>query len=328
MNYSIAELQQQFSCALEADRERISEFKPHGLYEPVDYTLDMGGKRLRPVLVLLGCALFSDDVEKAIPAALAVEVFHNFTLLHDDIMDKAEMRRGRPCVHLKYNDNTAILSGDAMSVMAFEHLSNLDPSILTPALKLFSRTALEICEGQQYDMEFENRDDVSVAEYLEMIRLKTAVLLACSLKIGAMAGNAPSNDLESIYRAGIDLGLAFQLQDDFLDVYGDPKTFGKRIGGDIISNKKTFMLLSALEASKTNNDDRLAKWLAKEAFPEEEKIEAVKRIYNEYGIDELARNKMLAYHERFLKLVETLDISESGKSILVSLGGKLTRRNR
>ena len=327
MNYTFAELQQLFSDALESERERINALQPKGLYEPVDYTLDMGGKRLRPILVLLGCALFSEDIQKAIPAALAVEVFHNFTLLHDDIMDNAEVRRGRPCVHLKYDDNTAILSGDAMSVMAFEYLSGLNPELLAPALKLFSRTALEICEGQQYDMEFENRDNVSVDEYMEMIRLKTAVLLACSLKIGAIAGGASPKDQESLYQAGIDLGLAFQLQDDFLDVYGDVKTFGKRIGGDILSNKKTFMLLSALEASKANNDHRLADWIAKESFQEDEKIEAIKAIYNEYHIDELARNKMFGYHERFLERVDALAIEESGKSILVSLGQKLTVRD-
>ena len=326
MKYSIAELQNIFSSALEADRKRIDALTPAGLYEPVDYTLDMGGKRLRPVLVLLGCSLFSEDVEKAIPAALAIEVFHNFTLLHDDIMDKAEVRRGRPCVHLKYDENTAILSGDAMSIMAFEYLPQLEASILAPVLQLFSKTALEICEGQQYDMEFEIRDDVSVDEYMEMIRLKTAVLLACSLKMGAMAGGASKEDMDSIYQAGIDLGLAFQLQDDFLDVYGDPKTFGKRIGGDILSNKKTFILLSTLEASQANNDNRLEQWITKDSFDEEEKIEAVKSIYNEYGIDELARNKMLEYHSRFLTSVNEMNIHEEEKEVLISLGEKMTTR--
>lgn len=242
---------QRYFDAIEAELSKIEyAAEPDGLYAPVRYELSLGGKRVRPLLTLLACEMFAGDYRRALNAAVGLEVFHNFTLLHDDVMDKADVRRGKPTVHKVWDENTAILSGDAMEIIAFRYIARTEAPHTGAVVELFLKTALEICEGQQYDMEFERRDDVTEAEYIEMIRLKTAVLLGGALKIGAIIGGASETDADCIYRFGESLGLAFQLQDDWLDVYGDPARFGKKIGGDILNNKKTYMLINARQRSK------------------------------------------------------------------------------
>ena len=245
--------------------------EPRELYEPIDYVLSMGGKRIRPALTLMASNLYQDDVQSAINTALGIEVFHNFTLLHDDIMDRADVRRGRPTVHKKWNDNTAILSGDVMQIAAYQLIAKTPAHCLKQVLDLFSQTAAEICEGQQYDVVFENCDIVKADEYLEMIRLKTAVLLGCALKCGALIGGAGEEDAQNLYDFGINIGLAFQLKDDLLDVYGDEATFGKKIGGDILCNKKTYLLIHALKLAIGDTKEELKKWLniSKDEFSEE-----------------------------------------------------------
>ena len=273
------------------------ERKPSGLYDPVKYVLSLGGKRIRPVLMLMAYNLYKENVDEIMMQAIALETYHNYTLLHDDLMDKADVRRGKPTVHKKWNDNTAILSGDSMLVLAYQRmLSGLDSENLKKVLDLFTVTALEIGEGQQYDMEFETRNDVTEAEYIEMIRLKTSVLLACALKIGAILGGASDQDAEALYEFGEKLGLAFQLQDDYLDVYGDFKTFGKQIGGDIMCNKKTYMLINAHLLANEEQARELHSWLNKENPLREEKVAAVTRLYNEIGVPELVSNKINQYY--------------------------------
>ena len=253
--------------------------KPYSLYEPIKYVLSMGGKRIRPTLMLLGYNIFKNDPEKILMNAIALETYHNYTLLHDDLMDNADLRRGHETVHKKWDANTAILSGDSMLVLAYERMAQCDEKHLAKVLKLFTTTALEIGEGQQYDMEFETRNDVKEEEYIEMIRLKTSVLLACALKIGAVLADASEEDAENLYKFGEQIGLAFQLQDDFLDVYGDTKVFGKAIGGDILAGKKTFMLINALAHANDSQRKELEQWLAINDRPKEN-IEAVTRLYN------------------------------------------------
>ena len=291
--------------------------QPVGLYTPIEYVLGMGGKRLRPVLMTLAYNLYRDDVECILSQAAAIETFHNFTLLHDDLMDKADMRRGRATVHKKWDDNTAILSGDAMLTLAYNMMMKGCPSDKAEqVMSVFGQTALEICEGQQYDMEFERRDDVTEAEYLEMIRLKTGVLLAGSLKIGAILGGASAEDADRLYEFGIKMGLAFQLQDDYLDVYGDPATFGKKIGGDILCNKKTYMLISALSLAEGDDREELKKWLNAESFEPQEKISAVTNIYNKVGIAALCKRKIEAFYAEGLLLMEQIDADEESKEQL------------
>ena len=268
------------------------ERKPKSLYDPIEYVLAAGGKRIRPSFVLMAYNLFHDDVDRILPVATALETYHNYTLLHDDLMDKADMRRGRPTVHKKWDDNTAILSGDTMLVLAYEHLAKCDTKYLKPALDLFTETALEVSEGQQFDMEFETRNDVAEEEYIEMIRLKTSVLLACALKMGAVVAGASDADANALYAFGEKVGLAFQLQDDLLDVYGDPKVFGKAIGGDITSNKKTFMLINAFNRADAGTRAELERWTTATEFDPAEKIAAVTEIYNRLGIDKLAEQRI------------------------------------
>lgn len=289
--------------------------KPLGLYAPIEYVLGLGGKRLRPVLMTLAYSMYKDDAEAILSQAAAIETFHNFTLLHDDLMDRADMRRGRATVHKKWDDNTAILSGDAMLTLAYNLMMNGCPAALAgEVMSVFGQTALEVCEGQQYDMEFERRADVAEEEYLEMIRLKTAVLLAGSLKIGAVLGEASAEDADKLYQFGIKMGLAFQLQDDYLDVYGDPATFGKKIGGDILCNKKTFMLISALNLAKGSDSEELLKWIGAETYEPSEKIAAVTYIYNKVRIAELCKKKIEAYYAEGLKLLEeTRAADQEGK---------------
>ena len=266
--------------------------KPASLYEPVKYVLSIGGKRIRPVLMLLGYNIFKDNPESILMQACGLETYHNYTLLHDDLMDNADLRRGQQTVHRKWDANTAILSGDSMLVLAYERMAQCSPEKLPAVMALFTETALEIGEGQQYDMEFEHRNDVSEDEYIEMIRLKTSVLLACALKMGALLADASAEDAENLYKFGEQIGLAFQLQDDFLDVYGDTKVFGKAIGGDIVSNKKTYMLINAFNLATDEQREELTKWTTAKEFDAKEKIAAVTALYNKIGIDKLAQKKI------------------------------------
>ncbi len=290
---------------------------PFGLYEPVKYQLDMGGKRVRPLLTLMACDMFGGDVNSAISPALGLEIFHNFTLLHDDVMDKAEIRRGRPTVHIAWSENTAILSGDAMQIIATQKVCDAPANVHKEVLDLYNKTALEICEGQQYDMEFENRDDVTVEEYINMIRLKTAVLIGCALKMGAIIAEAAPEQSEALYKFGENIGLAFQLQDDYLDVYGDAKTFGKKIGGDILNNKKTYMLISAMTLAKGEIKERLLSLL--EGPQDDNKIEQVTAIYSELGIDKMAREKISEYSQKALTYLNGIPNNEELKAFANSL---------
>ena len=300
--------------------------EPKKLYEPISYILSIGGKRLRPVLLLLSNDMFSGDNEKAINPAIGIEVFHNFTLLHDDVMDKASIRRNKATVHSKWDINTAILSGDAMAIKAYEFVSDCDEKHVKNVLRVFNKAALQVCEGQQFDMDYEQKTNVSVEEYINMIRLKTASLIAGGLKIGAILADAPKKDCDHIYNFGVNIGLAFQLQDDYLDVYGDVNVFGKQIGGDIISNKKTFLLVSAL-ANKDNNDhDLLVEWINLEKFDSKEKIEMVTQIYNSQNIKELTKEKMDEYLAKALLELKMINLPDANKSELVQIARKLTNR--
>lgn len=290
--------------------------RPASLYAPVKYVLSLGGKRIRPVLMLLAYNMYKEDAVRIMMTALGLETYHNYTLLHDDLMDKADVRRGNPTVHRKWDENTAILSGDSMLVLAYERIAKCEACHLQDVLDLFTETALEIGEGQQYDMEFETRNDVQESEYIEMIRLKTSVLLACALKIGAILAEAPAADAEALYKFGEQIGLAFQLQDDYLDVYGDFKTFGKKIGGDILCNKKTFMLINALQKATAEQRKELEQWLAAEDYVPEEKIQAVTRIYNEIGIPQLALDKIESYYVQAEETLKHVALPQEKKQIL------------
>ena len=292
---------------------------PVGLYDPVKYVLSMGGKRIRPVLMLMAYNLYKEDVTSVYDPATAIEVYHNYTLLHDDLMDRADMRRGKTTVHKVWNDNTAILSGDAMMVLAYQYMASCSSEYLKEVMDLFSLTALEICEGQQMDMGFESRDDVKEEEYLEMIRLKTAVLLAASLKIGAILGGASREDAENLYDFGMQIGVAFQLQDDLLDVYGDPEVFGKKIGGDILCNKKTYMLIKALNRADEKQREELNRWLNAETFQPAEKIEAVTEIYNQLNIRNVCENKMREYYTLAMESLAAVAVAEDRKKELKNL---------
>ena len=302
--------------------------KPMSLYEPIRYVLSIGGKRIRPVLMLLAYNLYKDDPERIFPSACALETYHNYTLLHDDLMDCAPMRRGHQTVHEKWDANTAILSGDTMLVMAYERMMQCNSEVLPEVIQLFTETALEICEGQQYDVEFETRDDVTEEEYIEMIRLKTSVLLACALKMGAIQAGASAEDAENLYRFGEQMGLAFQLQDDYLDVYGDSATFGKRIGGDIVSNKKTYMLINAYNKANRAQRAELDSWILRKDFNEEEKITAVTRLYNEIGIDQMALDKIAYYFEQSKKYLAAVQVPEERKVELKAYSAKMMHRKK
>ncbi len=272
--------------------------RPEGLYEPISYVLSMGGKRLRPMLMLLSYSLYRNDVEKALPAAIGIETYHNHTLLHDDLMDHADMRRGMPTVHTKWDANTAVLSGDTMLIMAFRHFMDCQSPHLDQVLRLFARTAQEICEGQQYDVNFETRTDVTEQEYIEMIRLKTSVLLACATRTGALLAEAPETDAQALYRFGEQLGLAFQVQDDYLDVYGDPKVFGKKIGGDILCGKKTFLLIHALQRADQEQRAQLLSLLNDATLEPQVKIDRVTALYNQLDIRNITLRAIDHYYER------------------------------
>lgn len=302
------------------------ERTPKSLYEPIRYVLSMGGKRIRPVLMLLGYNLYKEDTDKILMNAIALETYHNYTLLHDDLMDQADLRRGHETVHKKWNANTAILSGDSMLVLAYERMAQCDSRHLADVLRLFTTTALEIGEGQQYDMEFETREDVREEEYIEMIRLKTSVLLASALKIGAILADAPAEDADNLYKLGEQIGLAFQLQDDYLDVYGDSKVFGKKIGGDITSNKKTFMLINAFSHANAAQRQELEKWVNAKSFDREEKIAAVTRLYNEIGIDKMAQAKIAYYFEQSKKYLDAVQVPAERKEELQKYAQRMMKR--
>ncbi len=300
--------------------------EPKELYEPISYLMSLGGKRLRPALVLMATDLFGGDINEALSPALAVELFHNFTLMHDDIMDKAPLRRGKPTVHVKWSESVAILSGDVMFVKAYKMMIQVKPNILSPVLEIFNETAVGVCEGQQIDMNFESRAEVSIPEYLEMIRLKTAVLVGGALKIGALIGNASEKDAQHLYEFGENLGIAFQLQDDILDVYGDPEKFGKQVGGDIISNKKTFLLIKALELAEGETAKSLKNWLSLTEFDAEEKVKSVSAIYDELGIKELSESIMLSYANKAILAFNRINTPEKNKSTLLDFANLLVMR--
>lgn len=316
MMYTSAQLQEMYQGWLET---LALNRNPQSLYEPVKYVLSIGGKRLRPVLMLLAYNLFKDDVERVKPQALGIEIYHNFTLLHDDLMDKADVRRGHPTVHKRWDDNTAILSGDAMTVLAYQQIEQCDGKHFSKVIKLFNRTAIEICEGQQYDMDFESRLDVTEAEYMEMIRLKTSVLLAASLKIGAILADASEKDADLLYDFGICLGLAFQLKDDLLDVYGDPKVFGKKNGGDILCNKKTFLLIKALELANDSQRQELYRWIEMKTFSAAEKINAVTTLYNIVGVNGITQKLIEDYSAKASALLDEVSVSDERKEVLRKL---------
>ena len=300
--------------------------QPAGLYSPIEYVLSLGGKRIRPVLMLMAYNLYRSDVERILEPAAGIEIYHNYTLLHDDLMDRADCRRGKQTVHKKWNDNVAILSGDAMLVLAYQYMMQAPATSLPEVLALFSRTALEICEGQQLDMDFEQRNDVREEEYIEMIRLKTSVLLACALKIGAILADASAEDADNLYKFGEQIGLAFQLQDDFLDVYGDSKVFGKAIGGDITSNKKTFMLINAFNHANDAQRAELQKWVDAKEFDRNEKVAAVTRLYNEIGIDKMAQDKIAYYFEQSKKYLDAVNVPADRKDELAKYAQKMMKR--
>lgn len=300
--------------------------KPYSLYEPVKYVLSIGGKRIRPVLMLLAYNLFKDDPESILMPACGLETYHNYTLLHDDLMDNADLRRGHETVHKRWDANTAILSGDSMLVLAYQRMEQCRPDKLHEVITLFTETALEIGEGQQYDMDFEHRDDVREEEYIEMIRLKTSVLLACAVKTGAILADASPADADTLYRFGEKMGLAFQLQDDFLDVYGDTKVFGKAIGGDIVSNKKTFMLINAFNRADDRQLAELRKWVSATEFDPQEKIEAVTRLYNEMGIDRLAQEKIACYFDESRQCLDAVQVAADRKRELALYTEQMMKR--
>lgn len=302
--------------------------EPLGLYEPIGYVLSLGGKRIRPTVTLMACNLYSDNVMQAMKSAIGLEIFHNFTLLHDDIMDRAAIRRGKPTVHKKWNDNTAILSGDVMQIEAYKWMSESPDRILKPILDIFSATAAKICEGQQYDMEFESRNDVQSDEYIEMIRLKTAVLIAAGCQIGALIGGANDEDAQNLYDFGNNIGLAFQLKDDLLDVYGNEANFGKKIGGDILCNKKTYLLIHALKNAGNKDIEELKSWLNTNNFKNpKEKIKAVTEIYNRLSIKDICEDKINVFYTKALASLEKVNVTDQKKSELRIFSKNLMSRN-
>ena len=319
--HTITELIQKINTAVE-DIQYNTE--PKKLYDPIRYILSIGGKRIRPLLMLMGYNLYRDDVDPIINNALALETYHNFTLLHDDLMDKSDMRRGNPTVHKKWNDNTAILSGDTMLIMAYELFNKGMKN--DAAWTAFIEATLGVCEGQQYDIDFETRNDVTEADYMEMIRMKTSLLLGYALKIGAMLGGGDQEDVENLYKFGEKMGLAYQLQDDLLDVYGDPTKFQKKLGGDIVDNKKTFMLINAYQRANQEQKAELDRWMNTQEFDSAEKIEAVTHIYNILGIDKLAQQKIEELFALSLQSLDKVKVDEAKKAELRAFANRLLGR--
>ena len=301
--------------------------EPRNLYEPIRYILSLGGKRLRPVLTLMSAEVFDVDCKKALAAATAVEVFHNFSLIHDDIMDDAPLRRGNETVHEKWNLNTGILSGDAMLILAYQYFEEYEPAIFRELAKLFSKTALEVCEGQQYDVDFETRDDVTIADYLKMIEYKTAVLVGASMKMGAIVAQTSVESANSIYDFGLNLGIAFQLQDDYLDAFGNPETFGKQVGGDIIENKKTYLYLKAMEFANASEKEQLLHLFSIQPNDNTDKINSVKEIFNQTGASEITQKAIQEYTFKAFETLEKMNISADKKEILKAFGENLMNRN-
>lgn len=321
---------QQISFYQEVFLNYLETFKvqkePANLYNPINYILSLGGKRLRPVLTLMTSDIFSGDHQKALDAALSIEVFHNFSLIHDDIMDDAPLRRGNETVHEKWDINTGILSGDAMLILAYQLFENYESEIFKDLAKLFSKTALEVCEGQQYDIDFETRDDVTIAEYLKMIEYKTAVLIGAAMKMGAIVAQASQEDQDRIYDFGKNLGVAFQLQDDYLDAFGDPKTFGKQVGGDIIENKKTYLYLKGLEMASSDSRNQLQGFYSAKTNDAGEKIEAVKTIFADSGSADATKLAIKEYTEKAFSMLDNLKISADKKLLLRAFGEQLMNR--
>lgn len=302
------------------------ERKPYELYEPISYILSLGGKRLRPALCLLACDMVDGNVDAAIETAIGIEIFHNFTLLHDDIMDKAEIRRGQQTVHKKWDDNVAILSGDTMMALAYEYIMQAPVGFRSKVFSVFNKTAIEVCEGQQYDMNFETRDDVSIDEYLNMIRLKTAVLVAGSLKAGAIIGGADEQTADKLYNFGENIGIAFQLKDDLLDVFSDVKKFGKATGGDIVSNKKTYLYLKAFELASGENLQQLNELFSSKSIDASEKVKKVKAIYEDLDIQQVTESKIEYYYQRAKTCLDEINLSQDKKFELVKFAESLKRR--
>ncbi|TAF72153.1 MAG: polyprenyl synthetase family protein [Flavobacterium sp.] len=300
--------------------------EPRNLYDPIQYILSLGGKRMRPILTLMSAEIFDVSYEKALPAAMAVEVFHNFSLVHDDSMHAAPLRRGNVTVHEKWDTNTGILSGDAMLILAYQYFEKYEPKIFRKLAKLFSKTALEVCEGQQWDVDFETRTDVTIPEYLKMIEFKTAVLVAAAMKMGAIIAKTSKTNAKLIYEFGLNLGIAFQLQDDYLDAFGDPATFGKQVGGDIIENKKTFLFLKAMEFSNATLQARLLYLFTEYADNVEAKIEEVKQIFNESGASQATQDAIKEFTQNAFETLEKMNIDADKKALLQSFGENLMQR--
>ncbi|WP_300566593.1 polyprenyl synthetase family protein [Flavobacterium sp.] len=305
----------------------VIEKEPINLYQPIQYILSLGGKRMRPVLTLMAAEVFNVDCQKALAAATAVEVFHNFSLIHDDIMDDAPLRRGHETVHEKWNINTGILSGDAMLILAYQHFEQYEPKVFRDLAKLFSKTALEVCEGQQWDVDFEQRDDVTIPEYLKMIEYKTAVLVGAAMKMGAIVAETSEENANLIYDFGLNLGIAFQLQDDYLDAFGDPLTFGKQVGGDIIENKKTYLYLKAIEFARAEEREQLLHLFSIQPSDNTDKISSVKAIFNQTKASEATQEAIQNYTFRAFKTLEKMQIDNDKKVILRSFGENLMMRN-
>ncbi|MNE12109.1 (2E,6E)-farnesyl diphosphate synthase [compost metagenome] len=321
--HTIYQYQEFISDYLQA---QYSVREPQNLYDPVRYILSLGGKRMRPVLTLMSTEVFDADYKKALPAALAVEVFHNFSLVHDDIMDDAPLRRGNETVHERWNINTAILSGDAMLILAYQYFEQYEPEVFRDLAKLFSKTALEVCEGQQLDVDFEIREDVTIPEYLKMIEYKTAVLVAAAMKMGAIVAQTSCENANLIYDFGLNLGLAFQLQDDYLDAFGDPKTFGKQVGGDIIENKKTYLYLKAVEFATAEQRERLMYLFSIHPSESTDKIEEVKEIFNATGASKATQQAIQEYTLKAFETLRKISIDNEKKDILQSFGENLMGR--
>jgi geranylgeranyl diphosphate synthase type II len=319
----ILHYQKEFLSYLES-KEWVRE--PKNLYEPIDYILQLGGKRMRPILTLMAADIFSGEFKKALPAALAVEVFHNFTLVHDDIMDDAPLRRGKETVHEKWDTSTGILSGDAMLILAYQYFENYDPEVFQKLAKLFSKTALEVCDGQQLDVDFETRKNVRIDEYMNMIRLKTSVLVAAALKMGAIVANTNDENADLIYDFGLNLGLAFQLQDDYLDTFGDPETFGKQVGGDIIENKKTFLYLKALEVADKETAKKLKYFYKRKRKDNTIKVTEVTRIFQIFDIPLLISEEIKSYTQKAFDTLDKMSISQENKDKLKNFGTWLMNR--
>lgn len=323
--YTIKELRGMIEAELEK-KEFVRE--PYNLYEPLLYMLEGGGKRLRPLLALLAYNLYRDDIEKVIKPAIGVEIFHNYTLLHDDLMDESDLRRGRPTVHKKWNSNVAILSGDAAAITAYSYIEHCEDQYLRRSITWFNQMAQDVCRGQQYDMEFESRDDVTEQEYLHMIYLKTSILIAGSLRHGAMIGGASEKEYTALYEFGSLLGQAFQLQDDYLDVYGDVAEFGKNIGDDILTNKKTYLLIKALELADADTRRELHDWMYERTSTPEEKIAAVTGIYNRLGIDRLVQRKIAEFIEESREYLTHIDVTEEKKLLFSEVIHELIGRKK